>query len=320
MNPKNNNKNEIIEITSFGDFNKIITNKYTIHQLKIIGEHFNMKWNHKKKQDIKNECYLFLKKSYYIHKIQRVWKKYLIRIFNKTQGPAIFIRSLCNNVEDFLTTETMKEIDYYFFISYKDTDGFIYGFNIISLFNLIKKQDLKNPYTRNIFSEHLILTVEKRISYNKIIKKTYHEINDYCPRKMTIDDKLIDLFQKIDLLGNYSQPEWLTSLNVYHLRRFIIELHDIWNYRAQILNETKILICPPLGQPFQNIPIHIIMSNMYIDINIVKNYCFIIINNLINSAELQLNQNLGSIYVLTSLTLVNSDAANALPWLFQSVI
>jgi len=214
----------------------------------------------------------------------------------------------------------MKEIDYYFFISYKDTDGFVYGFNIISIFNLIKKNDPKNPYTRNIFSPELILTVERRISFNKLFNKTYHEINDYCSRKMTIDDKLNELFQKIDLLGNYSQSEWLTSLNVYHLRKFILELHDIWNYRAQILTETKLLICPPLGLPFQNIPIHIIMSNMYLDLNIVKNYCFIIINNLINSAELQLNQNLGSIYVLTSLTLVNSEAANALPWLFQSVI
>jgi hypothetical protein len=314
----NNTKNDMNDII-FSDFNKIYCNKQTIAELNKIGDKYNIKWKNKKKADIQQECYTFLKNSYYVAKIQNVWKRFFIRNFNKTHGPAIFKRSLCNNVEDFLTTETMNEIDYYFFISYKDIDGFIYGFNIISLFNLIKKKDLKNPYTRNIFSPELILMVERRIHYNKLLNKTYHEINESC-RKMTIDDKLNELFQKIDSLGNYSQSEWITSLNTFYLRKFIIELFDIWNYRAQILNETKIIICPPFGSPFREIPMHIISSNIYIDIITIKKYCYTLINALINSAISAQNQNLGAIYVLTALTLVNSEAANALPWLFQSVI
>ena len=308
---------------TFIDFNKIYCNKYTVMQLKKIGDKFNIKWKSKKKADIQNECFTFLKKSYFAAKIQKIWRNYFIRLFNNTHGPALFKRSICNNLEDFLTTETMNEIDYYFFVSYKDTDGFIYGFNIISLFNLIKKKDLKNPYTRNIFSPELILMVERRIHYNKLLNKTYHEINDTSNTRkmtMTIDDKINELFQKIDSFGNYSQSEWLTSLNNFYLRKFIIELFDIWNYRAQILNETKLVICPPFGSPFREIPMHIITSTMYIDINTMKKYCYTIVNALINSAETTQNQNLGAIYVLTALTLVNSEAANALPWLFQSVI
>jgi len=308
------------DITSYRDYNKIYTNKYTIAEINHIGVLFQKKWNSKKKNDMKEECYLFLKKGFFVSKIQNLWKNYIIKLFNITQGPAKFNRSLCNNVEDFLTTETMKEINYYFFISYKDVDGFIYGFNIISLFNLIKKNDLKNPYTRNIFSPELILLVEQRISYNKMLNKTYHEINDQFYKKMTIDDNLFQLFQKIDSLGNYTQCEWLINLSPYYMRRFIMELYDIWNYRAQILNETKLLVCPPFGTPFQDIPTNIISSTMYIDNKLIKQYCYVIINNLINSAVLPQNQNLGCIFVLTALTLVNSEAANALPWLFQSVI
>ena len=318
---KNKKSKESIVHTNikFADFNKVYCNKYTIADLKKIGDKHNIKWKNKKKSDIQQECFSFLKNSYYVAKIQKLWRHYFIRNFNKTHGPAIFKLSICNNVEDFLTTETMNEIDYYFFVSYKDTDGFIYGFNIISLFNLIKKKDLKNPYTRNIFSPELILMVERRIHYNKLLNKTYHEINESC-RKMTIDDKMNELFQKIDSLGNYSQSEWLTSLNSFYLRKFIIELFDIWNYRAQILNETKIIICPPFGTPFREIPMHIISSNIFIDILTIKKYCYTLINALINSAEISQNQNLGAIYVLTALTLINSEAANALPWLFQSVI
>jgi hypothetical protein len=89
---------------------------------------------------------------------------------------------------------------------------------------------------------------------------------------MTIDDKMNELFQKIDSLGNYSQCEWLTSLNNFFLRKFILELFDIWNYRAQILNETKIMICPPFGTPFRDIPMHIISSTIYIDILTMKKW------------------------------------------------
>ena len=311
------------EITSFADFNKIYCNKYTVIQLKNIGVKFDVKWKNKKKSDIQQECYSFLKNGYYVVKIQKLWRNYLIRLFNNTQGPARFKRSICNNVEDFLTTESMNEIDYYFFISYTDVDGFIYGFNIISLFNLIKKKDIKNPYTRNIFSPELILMVEKRIHYNKLLKKTYHEINDTSNTRkitMTVDDKINELFQKIDSFGNYTQSEWLTSLNSFYLRKFLLELFDIWSYRAQLLNETKIVICPPFGTPFRDIPMHIISSGIYIDNLMIKKYCYTIVNKLINSAETTENQNLGAIYVLTALTLVNSEAANALPWLFQSVI
>jgi hypothetical protein len=128
------------ETITFANFNKIYCDKYTILKLKKIGDKYNIKWKSKKKADIQNECFSFLKNSFYVAKIQKIWRNYFIRLFNKTHGPAIFKRTICNNLEDFLTTETMNEIDYYFFVSYKDTDGFIYGFNIISLFNLIKKK------------------------------------------------------------------------------------------------------------------------------------------------------------------------------------
>ena len=55
----------------------------------------------------------------------------------------------------------MKEIDYYFFFSFKDTDGFNYGFNLISIYNLIVKKDTRNPYTRNYFSVDLIELVQR---------------------------------------------------------------------------------------------------------------------------------------------------------------
>jgi len=302
-------------ITSYSHFNLLRDNSYTINEMKQIGIKFVYKFKQKKKKEMKDELYIYLRNNYYALKIQHVLSKYFIKLFNKTQGPARFNRSLCNNVEDFLTTETVQEIDYYFFFSYKDSDGFVYGFNLISIYNLIIKKDTKNPYTRNAFSIDLIETIHKRINYNKILNKTNHEItNEPVSNSNT---KLFSLFQKMDLLGNYTQAEWLLDLTPYYLRRFILELYDIWEYRAQLTIETKIAIC---GAPFRDIPMHLIQTQHNMNKELLKQFCAIIINNFINSSQIRENQYLGSIYVLSSLTLVNNNAAEAMPWLYQSVI
>ena len=46
----------------------------------------------------------------------------------------MFTRDKCNNSDDFLTVEDIKEIPYEYFYSFKDNDGFLYGFNILSRF------------------------------------------------------------------------------------------------------------------------------------------------------------------------------------------
>ena len=304
-------------ISTYSDYSKLRNYDYTINDLKDIYARFKIKWKQKRKKEIIEDCYLHLKHYYFASKIKRFLSNHFIKLFNKTQGPAILKRDMCNNVEDFLTTETMKEIDYYFFMSYRDTDGFVYGFNIISIYNLIIKKDTKNPYTRNEFSMELIEMVIKRIEYNRLLKKVHHEIS---PIQLSANNKLISLFQKIDLLGNYTQVEWLISLSPFYIRRFILELYDIWDYRSQLTKEMKINICPPLGYPFKDIPLHIIQNNNHVSTDNLKNYCALIINQLINSSSERENQSLGAIYVLSALTLVNPSAAESMPWLYQSVL
>jgi hypothetical protein len=306
-------------IKTVHDYILLRDNNYTIQELKEISTKFIFKFKKKKKNEMKAELYTFLYKNSNALKIQNAWNKFFIKDFNKLQGPAYIKRELCNNVEDFLTTEETKDIDYYYFFSYKDIDGFIYGFNLLSIHNLIIKKDLKNPYTRNAFSVELIENIKKRINYNKILKKINQNIIEN-EETYSYNSKCISLFQKMDLLGNYTQAEWLINLNNISLRRFILELYDIWDYRSQITLETKLSICPPHGLPFREIPIHIIQRNYNINIEILQKYCINIIDKLINSSLIKDNQSLGAMYVLSALTIVNQNAADAMPWLYQSVL
>jgi len=307
------------QIKTFNDYKLLRDNSYTVPELKEAAKLFLFKFKQKKKKEMVLELYEHLFKNCCVKKIQKVWNKYFIKMFNHLQGPGFIKRNLCNNVEDFLTTEEIKDIDYYYFFSYKDIDGFIYGFNLISIHNLIIKKDTKNPYTRNMFSLELIEQVQKRINYNKILKKVNQDIL-HIEQTNNYNSSFVTLFQKMDLLGNYTQAEWIINLNNVQLRKFLLELYDIWDYRSQLSIEMKLAICPPNGLPFREIPIHILQRNFNVNIDLLKKFSITIIDKLINSSNIRDNQSLGAMYVLSALTIVNNNAAEAMPWLYHSVL
>ena len=93
------------------------------------------------------------------------------------------------------------------------------------------------------------------------------------------------------------------------------ELIDIWDYRAQIKNDTKRAICPPHGI-LMNHNLNIIFNEQ----NLLKlrKYMLDIMERLVNSGIDNDSKTLGAYYVLGALTIVSENAATALPWLFQS--
>lgn len=306
-------------ITSYSDYHSLLNNKYTIKDLKGIMKTFSYKPKQKTKKDMLYECYHYLKHSHYIRKIIYCFRNYLVFKLNQTQGPAIFNRSLCNNSEDFLTIEPMNDIEYKYFVSYRDKHNFVYGFNIVSIATLLEKKHINNPYTMEPFPKSFIDMIDQRKKYNKM----FDYVNEYVkPIKQTIDNKFVSIFQKLDSLGNYTQIEWITHLNNKQLRKFIYEIHDIWNYRSEMSSDDRKRLCPPSGNPFMNIPMHLFQNrNVHIENITLKHYIYNICDNLINNIHIDNEkQMLCAFYILTTFTLVNSRAAESLPWLYQSVI
>lgn len=305
------------------DYDKIYKYNYTIVQLKEICKYYKIYVKSGVNKPIINEiCYNMMKFKYVTTNIQKIYRGYLARLFYKTLGPAIQNRSLCNNIDDFLTTEIMKDISYYYFISYLDKDNFIYGFNLSSLYNLFKNNDYKNPYTRNLFTREFINIVEKRIRLNNIYSKN-ELVQKNNKREFSIQSKTVELFQKMDSLGNYTKMEWLYELSTRKLILFFRELYDIWNYRAQLTPEIKKNICPPNGNPFSDLNTRSLYNYQFSEIenynNIYKIVLYIIERLICTGNRVIENQKMGALYVLSALTLVNQDAANSLPWLYESV-
>lgn len=312
---------DLEEIPNFCDYELFLNTNYRVNQLKEICSHYKLKKSGNKDQLIYN-IYNFLRFSLSANKIQRIFRGGIIRKLNNYKGPATLKRSLCVNETDFYTFEPLKEIEYKQFISFKDNDGFIYGFDIKSLFHLISidREKALNPYNRNKFPEN-ILAIFKRIRtltrrIFKLLIETQIEEDTELPEEKRFDLRIIEVFQNINALGNYSDSNWFTQLDRSQNILFIRELLDIWSYRAQLSLQVQREICPPNGNPFYNVNLHYVNTWDLIEI---KKYSLKIIENMVNCGINNEAKSLGAYYVLASLTLVNENARNALPWLYQSV-
>lgn len=309
-------------IPCYENYSWLLKHNYKVTQLKQICKYYKLHSTGKKRVLI-NKLYNYLKYSCYAIKIQRQIRRRFVEIYQRSHGPAYKNRSICNNTIDFYSMEELEDIPYSQFISYKDNDNFIYGFDVISLYNLIKNAKYtaaKNPYNRQILPENTLKNIKRLVSLSKILGisidiKIDKDMNNLS-RAKSLELRALALFQEFNSLGNYADLKWFLDLNISKLYRFERELYDIWNYRANLTYEAKYAICPPHGDPFRNIVIHRNASNIFdLQSNILT-----IMENIVNNSVDQANKALGAYYILAALTLVNQSAATALPWLYSSVV
>lgn len=306
----------------FNDHKLLIDYHFTTNQLRYCLKTHNLKISGTKKI-MTSRLFSFLYLSSYANKIQKCFRNYLGNQYILCKGPAIKNRKICVNETDFLTMENVKEISNTQFFSFKDEDNFIYGFDVLSFYNLISKNDkLKNPYNRNELSLDTINKFSKllRISrmFNMDINTEIEDINNEISTQKSIELRIFGLFQNINELGNYSDATWFTNLTRMQLIKFVKELNEIWNYRSQINEQTKRAICHPHGNPFR----HFNLGMMYSESNaeVIRKEILIVLENMVKKGIDKDNKTLGSYYVLGALTLVSTQAASALPWLYQSML
>jgi hypothetical protein len=133
---------------------------------------------------------------------------------------------------------------------------------------------------------------------------------------------VLGLFQTINALGHYSDPDWFITLTYEQHITFLRELIDIWNYRAELSPQMRRTIYPPYGDPFPQYVLGWVTHQFYVYLspeNII-NINLTVIERFITSAVAEADRCLGSNFILCALTLVSIPAREALPWLYQSVM
>ena len=119
-------------IPTYKDYMTIVELNYNVKQLKKMCKLYRLKISGCK-NELKYRLFNFMRLSYYAQKIQSNIRGKFVRTLNVLKGPAYKNRE-CVNDTDFLMFEKIKTIPNNQFFSYKDNDGFVYGFNICSIY------------------------------------------------------------------------------------------------------------------------------------------------------------------------------------------
>jgi len=337
------------------EYDKITYSKYSLADLRSLCSHYCIKKSGTK-TDLTQRIYTFLKQTFYIRRIQRNFKHFLSRKYRKLSGPGYLQSTKCVNDTDFYTFDKISNIKPMQLFTYQDSDNKIYGFHIASIFHLIVTSypTITNPYNRNTMSSSIIKNLYEKLIYGSLIgfrvsiKLDDETDDDSCllvsspdfqyhsssqisgggvvgtqilTREKQEELFIVDLFQHINTLGNYSDSEWFIVLQREELIRFIRHIHDIWYYRANLTQEIKERISPPNGNPF-------VLHNAHVNLNVItlltaaelRTICVSIVERMTRRGITREDQCLGAFYVLATLTIVNQDARNALPWLYEAVL
>ncbi len=326
-----NNKNkkkitdDMFKIPNVDTIDNFMRYNYNVKQLKKICKFYKQKTSGNK-NDLLRRIISYLHLYKYACLIQKNWRMFIVKKYLKLKGPGFLNRSVCVNNTDFFLLDDLKEIPSKEFISFKEKDGFIYGFNIFSLYTLIKQGgEIQNPYTRTILDTTIKNNVNEYIRLSNILSIPLNlkieNTDTYLSEDQIFKMRVEKLFKFMDDMGNYTNSKWFMDLSCSRLYRYVCEIEDLWNYRLQLTREMKGLICPPYGNPFYNVNMHSfardtrernLMKVRKVALQIIENLCY----NSVNDEHKQL----GIIYCLTIFTMVNADAWEAMPWLYESTL
>jgi hypothetical protein len=337
-----------IIILKTGEYEKVKTTKYSLTDLRTLCAHYGIKKSGTK-PELTHRIYTHLRQSHVIVKIQRKFRQYISAKYRLLSGPGYLHVKSCVNDTDFYTFDKLTAVAPQNLFTFRDRDGKIYGFHIASIYNLILNSfpEITNPYNRNLLPVAIVQNVYDKLIYGTLLRfratikledvdnenenENENENNDESygygrdnralSREKQEELYIVGLFQHINTLGNYSDSEWFTTLQRTEFLRFIRHIHDIWYYRANLSQEMKERICPPHGNPFMlnNISVNLNVVNLLNDSEL-RTIAVSIISNIVKRGVSREDQCLGAFYVLATLTIVNQNARNALPWLYEAVL
>lgn len=232
-------------------------------------------------------------------------------------GRGFLIRQRTNvvNQVDFYTQDELitTPSPYYITLSDKDDITISYGFDLRSLKRLLETSKI-NPFTTKEFH---ITSVMRAF---RVIKQT-EEMGYKCditPDKMTKEQSfrayVLQVFQKINMLGNYADDNWFLDLDMGQLKKLYIGAEDIWNYRTQMPPAEKIKVVKS-GMLFTQVSkVKEMSAEQHRELAVMIMDEF---DRMVSEGVNIDCKKLGAMLALTALTEVSVPAANAMPMYVQ---
>jgi hypothetical protein len=310
-------------LLSFINYNHLPKYKFTLVELKAISKIHNISLNGKK-DIVLNRLYNHMRQTYFAIKIQSTQRMRLITTYNKVRGNHNAKSQKLVNGEDCFSLDEIAAVPWNRIIYMTEPDGFVYWYDLATITTLFRKGKSyrTNPFTRRMYTTLEVNNWKHSVRIYKII--TGNALESWGKREKNVDPhtQMVEycrsLFIHIDSMGNYTNPDWFLNLEFNQLQKFLLELKRIWNWRADLSSSMKLEICPN-GNPFL-ITNYDISSDASETFTLLKlqNIGLVIINELVSTSQVESSAVLGSMYVMTALTIVSHDARLAQPWLYSA--
>ena len=249
------------------------------------------------------------------------WKSSFSRWIS--QGPASNMRTLCENETEVYSMESIQLVPQVFFFSYADSKKHIWGFDIRSLLQLLSQgQPLQNPYTREQIPTGIVSRFRKRVDWLRKRKfALLYGLEETITPEQEWNHKVLDIFMKIEALGYLLSTSWFHDLDIKENQKFYRTLYQLWYWRLGLTNAQKDEICPGHqsnnNRLFRKTPEEAV--RIHKELKWWKKINLAIITSLIIKGSTKANRGLGAMYVVMGLVSVSEQAAEAYPWIAESL-
>lgn len=251
--------------------------------------------------------------------IQKFWKKWAAHQRFHCQGPAANCREVSQNSTEVYTLESLDTIPTVFFFSFADDSKSIWSFDIRSLSHLLKEgAEPQNPYTRQPLSHIILEHIHSRLQWLRQRKyPILHETGENLTQEQIWNQKVLDVFFKMDALGYRASCRWFEEMDVDDHTLFYSRLYRLWMYQLGLSNQEKEEILPGCTKIFKQTPERAITSNH--DIRWWRRNNLNMILEFITRGTTKSQQSLGALYILMAIVQVMPEAAESYPWILESL-
>ena len=224
------------------------------------------------------------------------------------------------NDTELYSFDPLSSIPQLYFISFADSHKTVWSFDIRTLAHSMGTGlQTINPYTREPISASTKEFVHRRIAWLRMRGyQIRHLAEDILTPEQIWNQRVLDVFLKIEALGYYASCDWFHQLRVYDHVYLYRKLLDLWMWRLELTDAQREEIVPGWRGAAPLFPFHP-------EVNLEKSRSWwqrtnlAILEALVGRAPGREQQKLGAMYVLMGLVQVSRAAAAALPWVVELV-
>lgn len=258
-----------------------------------------------------------------IRLLQRCWRRIASRGRFLHQGPAANCLDLASNETEVYSLDVLNTIPKPYIFSFPDENKNIWVFDIRSLSHLVTEgNEIVNPYTRMPISSTALQKIHARLLW---LRKRKYPILYVTGEDMTQDQiwnqKVLDVFFKMEALGYRASCRWFDEMTLADHVRFYRKLYRLWTYQLGLTPAEKEAVMPGynvgMTKLFRQTPDR--LETQTHDLRWWRRANLNLILDMLTRASQKSQQGLGALYVLMTLVQIIPEAAEAYPWILESL-